>query len=196
MVTSIKWHLKKTIGGAKLIYEELTTIIAEVEIILNSRLLSYVSPSKVDEPLTPRQLLHKRRLLGLPDHRITGDLSDPDVELSHTSLGKTANHPSNVINHLWNRWKNEYMIELSDSDRHSGKSSNLTPIAVVVLHLLGFWRMARAEGLMTGADGLVRGATPTVKNCRSSILRCLIQLYVYLIDLYPLGFFRVNETNH
>ena len=53
MVTSIKWHLKKTIGGAKLIYEELMTIIAEVEIILNSRLLSYVSPSKVYEPLTP-----------------------------------------------------------------------------------------------------------------------------------------------
>ena len=88
------------------------------------------------------------------------------------------------------------MIELSDLDRHSGKSSNSTPIAVVVLHLLGFWRMARAEGLITGADGLVRGATPRVKNCGSSILRCPIQLYVYLIDLSPLGFFRANETNH
>ena len=90
MVRSVKRCLKKTIGGAKLTYEELMTVIAEVEMILNSRPLSYVSSSEEDEPLTPSHLLHGRRLLSLPDHRITGDLSDPDVELSPTDLSKRA----------------------------------------------------------------------------------------------------------
>lgn len=197
MVRSMKRCLKKTIGGAKLTYEELMTVTVEVEMILNSRPLSYVSSQEVDEPLTPSHLLHGRRLLSLPDHRTTGDLSDPDVELSPTDLSKRANHLSNVMNHFWHRWKNEYLIDLRDSHRHSGKSSNSTPIAVgdiVVVHdeerPRGFWRLARVQDLITGADGLVRGATIRVKskNRRSSTLRRPIQL------LYPLEIRSEDES--
>ena len=81
MVRSMKRCLKKTIGGAKLTYEELMTVTVEVEMILNSRPLSYVSSEDVDEPLTPSHLLHGRRLLSLPDNSNNGDLTDPDVEL-------------------------------------------------------------------------------------------------------------------
>lgn len=184
MVRSVKRCLKKTIGGVRLACEELMTVIAEVEMILNSRPLSYVSSSEEDEPFTPSHLLHRRRLLSLPDHRFTADLSDLDVELSPTDLSKRANHLSNLMNHFWHRWKNEYLIELRDSHRHPGKSSNSTSIEVdvVVVHdeerPRGFWRLARVEGLITGADGFVRGAT--YKTRRSSTLRRPIQL------LYPL----------
>ncbi|PFX12550.1 hypothetical protein AWC38_SpisGene23473 [Stylophora pistillata] len=79
IVRSVKRCLKKTIGGARLTCEKLTTVIAEVEMILNSIPLSYVSSSE-DEPRSPSHLLHGR-ILNPADHRFTGDLSDPDVEL-------------------------------------------------------------------------------------------------------------------
>ena len=196
MVRSMKRCLKKTIGGSKLTYEELMTVTVEVEMILNSRPLSYVSSEDVDEPLTPSHLLHGRRLLSLPDNSSTRDLSDPDVELSSNDSSKRVNHLNNVMSHFWNRWKNEYLMELRDSHRHTSKSTNPTPIAVgdmVVVHdeerPRGFWRLAKVEHLITGADGLVRGATIRVKpkSRRSSTLRRPIQL------LYPLEIRSGNE---
>ena len=172
------------------------TVTVEVEMILDSRPLSFVSSEDVDEPLTPSHLLHGQRLLNLPDSVNTRDLSDPDFEMSSTDLSKRMSHLSNVMNHFWYRWKNEYLMELRDSHRRSAKSSNPTPIVVgdiVVVHdeeqPRGFWRLARVKDLLTGADGLVRGATITVKskNRRPSTLRRPIQL------LYPLEIRSKNE---
>lgn len=56
------------VGQAKFSYDELLTAVIEVEAILNSRPLSYVSADDLDEPLTPSHLLVGRRLLSLPDH--------------------------------------------------------------------------------------------------------------------------------
>ena len=188
MVRSVKRCLKKTIGGAKLTYEELLTVTIETEMILNSRPLSYVTSVNVEELLTPSHLLHDRRLMRLPD-TCTGDLTDPDVELSSTELSKRMNHLSNIMNHFWRRWRDEYLVELRDSHRHSAKDTVPTPVAVgeiVVVHdedlPRGFWKLARVESLVTGADRLVRGATIKVKTegRRSSVLRRPIQ------RLYPL----------
>lgn len=86
------------------------------------------------------------------------------------------------MNHFSYRWKNEYLIELRDSHRHSGKSSNSTPIAfrdIVVVHNeelpRGFWRLARANDLVRDATSRMKS-----KNYRSSPSRRPIQL------LYPL----------
>ena len=102
MVRSMKRCLKKTIGGAKLTYEELMTVTVEMEMIFNSRPLSYVSSEDLDEPLTPSHFLNGRRLLSLPDRSNTGDLSDPDVELSSTDLSKRTSHLDGTdrTNHL------------------------------------------------------------------------------------------------
>ena len=40
---------KKTIGQARMSYDELVTIVAEVEIILNSRPLTFVCAKVLDE---------------------------------------------------------------------------------------------------------------------------------------------------
>ena len=57
MIKSAKRCLRKVIGRNCLTYDELLTLITEVEAVLNSRPLTYVSSEDVDEPLTPSHLL-------------------------------------------------------------------------------------------------------------------------------------------
>ena len=65
MIKSTKRCLKKTLGKARLTYEELLAVLTEVECILNSRPLTYLYPDDLEEPLT--HLISGRRLLSLPD---------------------------------------------------------------------------------------------------------------------------------
>ena len=44
--------MRKVIGKTKLEYDELLTVVTEVEMIINSRTLSYVIPDDLKEPLT------------------------------------------------------------------------------------------------------------------------------------------------
>ena len=66
MVRSTKRCLRKIVGQAKLSYDELLTALTEVEMVLNSRPLMYVSADDFEEPLTPSHLLIGRRVMSLP----------------------------------------------------------------------------------------------------------------------------------
>ena len=57
LVQSSKRCLRKTLSKSKLTYEELLTVIAEVEGVLNSRPLCHIHEDTVDEVLTPAHLL-------------------------------------------------------------------------------------------------------------------------------------------
>ena len=78
MVKSTKRCLRKMIGRAHFSLDELITALAEIEVVINSRPLSYISASDLEEPLTPSHLLVGRRILNLPDH--LGHLTDPKDE--------------------------------------------------------------------------------------------------------------------
>ncbi len=68
MIGSTKLCLRKIIGQANLSYDELLTAITEVEMVINSRPLSYISADDLDEPLTPSHLIVGRHMMSLPDH--------------------------------------------------------------------------------------------------------------------------------
>ena len=170
LVRSVKRCLKKTIGGAILTYEELLTVVVEVESILNCRPLSYVSSEDPEEPLTPSHLLCGRRLMSLPDSN-TSDSQDYDIDVQPQDLSRRTQHLSNVLNHFWKRWQNEYLIELRNAHRHQSQNDASTAISigdVVVVHeenqLRGNWRLGKILDLIAGADSCIRGAVVEVRS--------------------------------
>ena len=66
LVKSTKRCLRKFIGQAKFSLDKLHTAVVEVESIINSRPLTYLSPTDL-EPLTPSHLIAGKCDVNLPD---------------------------------------------------------------------------------------------------------------------------------
>ena len=183
MVRMTKRCLKKMIGRAKLTYDELVTAVTEVEAVINSRPLSYISSDDMDEPLTPAHLLAGRRLLSLPDCRVNED----DFEVSAEHLTKRMNFLSRIVENFWKRWEREYLLELRNAHRYGERTSDTSPLSVgdvVLVHddnqPRGFWRLACVKSLIEGNDGHTRGAILTVISPgekRITLKRPLQRLY-------------------
>lgn len=170
LVGSMKKCLKRVIGRARLSYEELSTVLCEVEAILNSRPLSFVSTEDLDEPLTPSHLMMGHRLTSIPDHFLSRE--DPDFgTTTPAALGRRLSHLTTLLQHFWRRWKLEYLNELREHHRHLKRfQSNSKAIAVGDIVLIYdedkprlLWKLGKVETVMEGADGAVRGASVRVK---------------------------------
>ena len=98
-------------------FNELLTVVTEVEAILNSRPISYVSSEDIEEPLTPSHLLCGRRLFSLPNAISDNGKDDPDWQPNTNDLNRKRVHLESLIGHFWKRWHNEYLLELRESHR-------------------------------------------------------------------------------
>ena len=96
----MKRCLKKTIRNARLIYDELLTAVTEVEMILNSRPLLYVSTDDMNEPLTSSHLLIGCRVLTLPMYSPHEDL-DYGLSPSTVELTRQMHHFNKTLDQFW-----------------------------------------------------------------------------------------------
>ena len=163
IIRSTKCCLCKIIGQAKLTYDELLIAVVEVEAVLNSRPLSYLSMDDIEEPLTPSHLLTGRRILSLPNHLCRGtEEDDGDITAGPEVLTKRARHLNNVLDRFWARWRKEYLLELRETHRNHGGHTRPSPLAIgdVMVHSTdrprNFWKLGRVKKLLTGRDGKVR----------------------------------------
>ena len=86
LIRSTKRCLRKMVRSYQLTIDELCTALTEVESMLNSRPLSFVSSDDLEEPLTPSHLIMGRQLLSMPDHLgVNIDPVDTDFSISYTS---------------------------------------------------------------------------------------------------------------
>ena len=165
-------------------HDELLTLVAEVEAVLNSWPLTYISSEDVEEPLTPSHLLVGYRILTLPDPSISDD-----QDYSPEGLTCRMSHLSRILQHFWNRWKKEYLLELREFHRAREEKGSVYIIKegdVVTVydegHPRGLWRLGKIESLVQGSDGVTRGVYVRVMSRRGhpKILRRPLQ------HIYPL----------
>ena len=156
-VKSMKMHLRRITSDVKLTFEELSTVISQIEACLNSRPLVPLTHTNddINEVLTPAHFLIGRALTALPDR--SSDVQQPVSLLRRWQLCQ------NIVNHFWRKWSTEYLTSLNKYTKWPHRSVNVAVGDIVVLRdetlFPTSWPLARVINVHPGKDNLVRVVT-------------------------------------
>ena len=123
LVRSVKMCLKKVLGRTFVTFEELQTILCEIEAVINSRPLACACED-LNEVLTPFHLLHGR------DISESLKLTDSVISTGLEPCKRWLLHVRKVLKDYWSRFRDTYLNELRQmniyrKDKH-GKGANIT----------------------------------------------------------------------
>nr|XP_049701803.1 uncharacterized protein LOC126055663 [Helicoverpa armigera] len=168
-VKSAKFHLKRTAGKASLTFEELATLLAQVEAILNSRPLSPLSSDPTDPtPLTPGHFLVGRPLTSLPSAPI------------NTKSPNRYQLIEKIRQDFWQRWRREFVAELQQRTKWKTRQHELRVGDLVILKEENVpplqWRLGRVTHLYPGTDGVSRVAD--VMSSRGTVRRAVNKMCI------------------
>ncbi|XP_071057038.1 uncharacterized protein [Onthophagus taurus] len=149
-VRRVKYHLIRTIGNERLTYETFSTVLIQIESILNSRPLLPLSSDPQDlELLTPGHFLIGAALLAVPE-----------VDVSEIPANRLANYKQLQKLHqsFWKRWSLKYLHTLQQRTKWRFYREDLVKIGSMVLlkddNLPPMqWKTGRIEELHPGPDG-------------------------------------------
>lgn len=154
-VKSRKFHLLRTIGDASLTYEEFSTILIQIEAILNSRPLCPLSDDVEDcSALTPGHFLIGEALTTTPEANL---LTLPSTRLTRWQILRQK------VEHFWTRWSSECLQRYQAISKwHHPKNEIETGSLVLIVderYPPAKWPLARVMELHPGSDGLTRVVT-------------------------------------
>ena len=119
MVQSVKRNLRKTLKNAQLNYEELTTVLAEVEANINSRPLTYLYSDNINEALNPSHLIFGKRLLTLPDNIVYLE----EIDITWELFNKRMKYLITLQIRFWKQWSTMYLNELREHHKNRKSTS-------------------------------------------------------------------------
>lgn len=155
-VKSIKSHFRKYFGNAMLTFEELTSVLTQIEACMNSRPLFPISSDPNDlSVLTPAHFLVEGSLTSLPEADLT------DVTPNRLRRWQRV---TRLTQQLWDRWRREYLNQLQSRGKwQKSNSQNLSVGAIVVIRDDNQpplkWKLGRVSAVHPGDDGVVRVVT-------------------------------------
>ena len=163
-----KTQLKKVVGNTVLTFEELTTVMTQIEACLNSRPLYPISNDPLDlNVLTPGHFLVGAPLTSLPQN----DLSD-------INIGRLTRYQlvTQIIQSFWRRWSREYLSQLQQRPKWQRSYTSDIKIGSLVLLVEDntaplHWRMGRVVDVYKGNDNVVR--VVSVKTTSNVIKRSI-----------------------
>lgn len=151
-VKSCKTHLTRIIGLTPLSFEELSTVVIQVEAILNSRPLTATSTDPNDlDALTPGHFLIGRPLVSIAGPDLT------DVKINRLTRYQLLER---MKQSFWKRWSAEYLTQLQQRHKWREIRNNVQKGTMVVLRDQNAppmsWALGRILNTHPGPDGLVR----------------------------------------
>ena len=159
VIKDLKKTIYKTLGKTTLNFENLETVILDIERHLNNRPLTYVECDGGDkQELTPNMLLW-----GQNSHAVEESEEDED------EVTRLQRQLRKVKDHAWKRWKHEYVHSLLESHRINQKIAAVPKIGEIVL-IVGDkknrreWKKGRVVLHVQGRDGVIRGVTSQHKG--------------------------------
>ena len=176
-VKSAKKHLSRVLGETRLTYEEMYTVLTQVEGCLNSRPLSPLSNDPNDlTPLTPGHFLIGDSLSAIPRQDL--------VDVPRNRLSRYE-HLQQMLQHFWKHWHLEYLHQLQQRSKWSHlRSSPLTPGTLVIVKEDNVpplkWRLGRIIQLHPGKDNITRVASIRVAD--SILKRPVTKICVLPVD--------------
>ncbi|GFT32713.1 integrase catalytic domain-containing protein [Trichonephila clavipes] len=181
LVKTIKDPLRKILGRALLTFEELSTILSEVEIIVNHRPLTYVENDPGEpEPLTPAHFLK----LGYGDSKYPIHFIELiDATTAKESYKKRKTYRTLLLKQLWRRWKEQYLLQLKTANHFKTpsvhKNLKLNDVVLVEGNVKSklLWELGIIKEIFIGRDDNVR-------SCLVKTFKGLFKKPIQL--LYPL----------
>lgn len=169
-VKSVKTNLIRVIGIQILTFEELSTVLAQIEAVLNSRPLCSLSPDPNDlNSLTPGHFLTMEPLTAPPDDNL---LACKMNRLSRWQLVQQLHQ------HFWRRWHVEYLHTLQQRQKWNTVESPPSIGTLVVIKDLNVvpmrWPLGRIVKLYPSPDKVARIAQ--VRTAKGLIDRPLVKL--------------------
>lgn len=159
-VRSVKTALRTTLGAQTVTEEVLRTVLIEVENILNSRPLGYVSSDVADpDPVTPNSLL-----MGRPDSSL------PQVVYSDSELlsKKRWRYSQVLSDHFWKHFVHDFLPTLQSRQKWHRERQNIAvgTIVLIVDEQLprALWKVGTVSSVIPSSDGRVRTAVVKVKD--------------------------------
>ncbi|KAJ8724347.1 hypothetical protein PYW08_015821 [Mythimna loreyi] len=160
-VKSTKFHLKRVIGESTLTYEELSTLLTQVEACLNSRPMSIINSEDPSEPipLTPGHFLVGEPLISVPDYNYES--------LSVNSLTRWQ-YVQRMLQSFWRRWSQEYLANLMSRYKWSSRvpEPNIGDVVLIKEDDLppSRWALGRVLEKHPGDDQVTRVVTLRTKS--------------------------------
>ena len=165
MARIVKRSLREVLVSARVSYEELQTLLTEIECTINSRPLTFVSSEDVEEPLTSSHLICGRRVGNLPDVNTELDPYEDYVENSSSEvLSRRMKYMIFLLAHFWKRFTTEYLNELREHHKANSRTGTVEIAVgdVVVVKNenlpLSHWSLGRVTELVKSGDNEMRGA--------------------------------------
>lgn len=171
-VKSTKKHLHRVLGEKALTYEELSTLLCQIEACLNSRPLTPLSDDPSDlHTISPANILIGADSFVLDEPRITDEVVPP---LKRWKL------LTQMAQNFWDRWSAEYLQSLQQRNKWLSTQDDIQVDDLVLvrseLTSPAKWPLARVIEVHPGADGLVRAAT--LRTATSRLRRPIVKLVV------------------
>eukprot|EP00795_Rhopilema_esculentum_P006806 gene6806-biopygen8263 len=154
LIKDLKRALFKTVGKSLLSFNQLETVVMDIERHMNNRPLTYVEgDNEESQVLTPSMIMWGKNCHILED-----------IDVEENDLTKIQRRLSNARQHVWQRWKKEYLYSLMGVHRITKFNTCIPKLGEIVLVLgeeknRGKWKKGRVVSHVKGKDGIVRGVT-------------------------------------